>query len=115
MQVVCHCKTCQKNSGSAFSMNVGVPQDSLEVEGSSVHNDEDRRGASGESLCRHYCGSCASQVYSHGAAYGSVAFIKAGTLDDVTWLTPAAHIWCAEKLPWVVIPEGATQFPGNPS
>ena len=28
MQVVCHCETCRKNSGSAFSMNVAVPQDS---------------------------------------------------------------------------------------
>ena len=33
MQVICHCKTCQKNSGSAFSINVAVPQDTLELEG----------------------------------------------------------------------------------
>ena len=61
MQVICHCKTCLKNSGSAL------------------------------------------------------AFIKAGTLDDATWLTPTVHIWGAEKLPWVQIPEGATQVPGNPT
>ena len=45
----------------------------------------------------------------------AIAFIKAGTLDDPSWLAPNLHIWCAEKLPWVGIPEGATQAPANPS
>jgi hypothetical protein len=114
MQVICHCKTCQKNSGSAFSMNVAVPQDSLSLEGSESRRYEDRSGSSGQPFYRHYCGNCGSHVYNHGAAYGSLAFIKAGTLDDATWLAPAAHIWVAEKLPWVQIPEGASQSPGNP-
>jgi hypothetical protein len=114
MQVICHCKTCQKNTGSAFSMNVAVPQDSLMVEGDALRSYDDRSGASGQPFHRHYCGACGSHVYSHGAAYGSVAFIKAGTLDDATWLAPSLHIWCSEKLPWVTIPEGATQAPRNP-
>ena len=114
MQVVCHCKTCQKNSGSAFSMNVAVPQDSLTVEGDTLRSYIDHSGASGQPFQRHYCGICGSHVYSHGAAYGAVAFIKAGTLDDATWLAPSTHIWVAEKLPWVSIPEGTTQYPGNP-
>ena len=115
MQVICHCKTCQKNSGSAFSMNVAVPQDTLELEGDEPRRYEDRSGSSGQPFFRQYCGKCGSHVYSHGAAYGALAFIKAGTLDDATWLTPSVHIWCAEKLPWVQIPEGATQEPGNPT
>jgi hypothetical protein len=114
MQVICHCKTCQKNSGAAFSMNVAVPQDSLKVEGEPLRRYEDHSGASGKAFYRFYCGSCGSHVYSHGPAYGPTAFIKAGTLDDATWLAPSVHIWVAEKLPWVTIPEGATQVPGNP-
>jgi hypothetical protein len=114
MQVVCHCKTCQKNSGSAFSMNVAVPEDSLVVEGDALQCYIDRSGTSGQPFHRRYCGSCGSHLYSHGAAYGAIAFIKAGTLNDATWLTPSTHIWCAEKLPWVSIPEGVDQYPGNP-
>jgi hypothetical protein len=114
MQVVCHCKTCQKNSGSAFSMNVAVPQDSLVVEGEALRGYIDHSGTSGQPFHRHFCGGCGSHVYSHGSAYGAIAFIKAGTLDDATWLAPSVHIWCAEKLPWVSIPEGATQYQGNP-
>ena len=114
MQVVCYCKTCQKNSGSAFSMNVVVPQESLTVEGEALRTYVDRSGASGNPFHRHYCGECGSHVYSHGETYGPIAFIKAGTLDDAAWLAPSVHIWCAEKLPWVAIPEGATQVAGNP-
>jgi putative tryptophan/tyrosine transport system substrate-binding protein len=49
MQVVCHCETCRKNSGSAFSMNVAVPQDRLRIESGSPRRYEDHSGASGKS------------------------------------------------------------------
>ena len=106
MQVVCHCETCRKNSGSAFSMNVAVPQDKLRIESGSPRRYEDYSGASGKPFYRFFCGDCGSHIYSHGAAYGAIAFIKAGTLDDPSWVAPMLHIWCAEKLPWVDIPEG---------
>ena len=48
MQAVCHCKTCQVNSGSAFSLNVAVPLDSLTVTGEGLRTYEDRSGASGQ-------------------------------------------------------------------
>ena len=98
MQVVCHCKTCQKCSGSAFSMNVAVPQGSLITQGNALRIYIDRSGASGLPYHRYFCGNCGSPLFSHGAAYGELAFIKAGTLDDATWLAPAMHVWCAEKL-----------------
>ncbi len=115
LEVVCHCQTCRKNSGSAFSFNIAVPQDSLVVEGDSLRTYEDRSGASGQPFLRNFCEKCGSHVYSYGPAYGAIAFIKAGTLDDASWVNPQLHIWCSEKLPWSVIPEGATQAPRNPS
>jgi hypothetical protein len=115
MQVICHCKTCQKNSGSAYSLNVAVPLDSLSVTGDSLKTYVDGSGASGKPFNRHFCSECGSHLYSDGEAYGPLAFIKAGTLDDAGWLDPPLHIWCAEKLPFVAIPEHATQAPGNPS
>ena len=114
MQAVCHCKTCQVNSGSAFSLNVAVPLDSLTVEGDSLTTYVDRSGASGEAFNRNFCGICGSHLYSSGPAYGELGFIKAGTLDDASWVSPDLHIWCAEKLPWTDIPADATQADGNP-
>ena len=114
MQVICHCKTCQKISGSAYSLNVGVPEESLVLQGDTLSTYEDHSGASGQAFYRKFCSKCGSHVFSHGPAYGTVAFIKAGTLDDPSWIDPTLHIWCDEKLPCVQIPDSATQAPGNP-
>ena len=114
MQLICHCKTCPKNSGSAFSMNVVVPEVSLIVEGDALRCYEDQSGTSGQTFHRYFCGACGSHVYSQGPAYGAIAFIKAGTLDDATSVASSTNIWCVGKLLWVAIPEGATQSLGNP-
>jgi len=114
MQAVCHCKTCQKVTGSAFSLNVAVPDESLNVEGDDLTTYVDHAGASGQPFKRHFCSKCGSHLFSQGPAYGPLAFIKAGTLDDPDWIAPDLHIWCAEKLAWTEIPEGASQAPGNP-
>jgi hypothetical protein len=36
--------------------------------------------------------------------------IKAGTLDDKSWLKPNYHIWTNSAQPWVRIEPGATAF-----
>ena len=68
MQVVCHCETCRKNSGSAFSMNVAVP-------GQAPHRERAVRafpGGAARAARRStgsYLGDCGSHIYSHGPAY----------------------------------------------
>lgn len=112
--MACHCATCQKNTGGAFSLNLALPADSLTMTGETLTTYEDRAGASGKPFYRSFCSRCGSPISSQGDAYSGLVFVKAGTLDDPSWLQPAAHIWCAEKQPWVHIEPGAAQFPGNP-
>jgi hypothetical protein len=114
MVVACHCATCQKNTGSAFSLNVGLPADAVAVTGEALATFEDRSGASGNPFHRSFCSRCGSPISGRGDAYPGVVFIKAGTLDDASWVKPTAHIWCAEKQPWVVLEEGAAQMAGAP-
>ena len=111
--VVCHCATCQKNTGSSYSFNVALPSDAVSVTGDSLASYEDRSGASGTPFYRTFCSRCGSPIAASGEAYAGLTFIKAGTLDDSSWVKPAAHIWCAEKQPWVVIEEGAAQMPAG--
>ncbi len=113
MQAVCHCKTCQKISGSTYSFNVAVPEDSLKVEGD-VAVYEDHSGSSGGPMYRRFCAKCGSSLYGGGPLYGPLLFIKAGTLDDPSWVAPDVHIWTEEKLPWTQIPQGATCAAQNP-
>ena len=111
---VCHCSTCQKNTGSAFSLNIGVPSSSVSVTGKSLATYEDHTGASGKPFFRAFCSRCGSPIYDRGEAYSGITFIKAGTLDDPSWVKPGIHMWCADKQPWVAIEEAAAQVPGSP-
>ncbi len=114
MVAVCHCATCQKNTGSAFSLNIGMPQDSVTINGDALVTYEDRAGSSGNPFYRSFCSRCGSPISGQGEAYAGLIFIKAGTLDDPSWVKPDAHIWCSEKQPWVTIDEGVPQMAGNP-
>lgn len=113
MIVACHCTHCQKQSGSAFSMNIGVPGDSVTVTGESFRTYEDT-GASGQPILRKFCGNCGSPILSDVKAAGGLYFIKAGTLDDTSWVTPSAEIWCDSKASWGALDDGLPEMPGNP-
>jgi len=111
---VCHCTSCQKYTGSSYSLNLGMPADSVTITGESHATYEDHAGASGKPFYRTFCSRCGSPISGRGDAYAGLIFLKAGTLDDPSWVKPGVHIWCAEKQPWVVIEDGVPQMPGNP-
>ncbi len=111
---VCHCANCQKNRGSAFSLNLAMPTDSATITGDSLATYEDRGGASGNPFFGHSARAAVLPISESGKAYSGLTFIKAGTLDDPSWVKPGVHMWCSDKQPWVVIEEGVAQTPRNP-
>jgi hypothetical protein len=113
MVAVCHCTHCQKQSGGAFSVNVAVPKGSLQLTAGKTTVFHDT-GSSGQPVYRHFCSSCGSPIYSDVVATPQLDWLKAGTLDDTSWVRPVANIWCDSAQTWVVYPEGVPRFPQNP-
>lgn len=107
--LVCHCRNCQKQSGSAFSILLVVPKDQLEITGALATYED--RGASGEAVARKFCPRCGSAVISEPASLPGIAAIKAGTLDDITGLAPQVHIWCSSAQPWFKLPSDLPCLP----
>lgn len=99
MQLVCHCKNCQRQAGSLASVIIGVPEAALSYEGE-VKTYADK-GDSGSAVDRQFCGNCGSPLFSIVASAPGMIFIKAGTLDDTSALKPAMHIFTKSKQPWV--------------
>lgn len=100
MQVVCHCTHCQKQSGSAFSTIIGLPQGAVTVtqgEPTSFHDS----GESGKAVERQFCGTCGSPLFSKVEVAPGLVFIKTGSLDDTAFFQPSAHIWTKSKQCWV--------------
>lgn len=105
---VCHCTHCQKTSGSAFSVNVFVPKDGFSLAGPVASYTD--TAASGRTLQRRFCSTCGSSLMSEAEAFPGMLIIKAGTLDDRSWVKPSAHVWASSKQSWCDIPAGATVF-----
>jgi len=108
---VCHCRHCQRQAGSAFSVVAAVPRAGLTASGALVLYQDD--SDSGRPVYRKFCGTCGSPVFTEtadGDAQGMI-FIKAGTLDQTKDLDPTVHFWTSSVQDWVIIPEGGTVLP----
>jgi hypothetical protein len=113
MAAVCHCTHCQKQSGGAFSVNVAIPKGSLQFTAGRTAVFEDK-GSSGLPVYRHFCSSCGSPIFSDVTATPQLDWLKAGTLDDASWVKPVANIWCQSAQGWVAYPEDVPRFAQNP-
>lgn len=105
---VCHCKNCQKQTGTSFSVIVGVPSAALSVKGTLKTFDE--TGSSGKAVHRNFCPDCGSPITSIVEAAPGLSFIKAGTLDDTSWLQPTMEVWCGSAQPWVSLAGDRKRF-----
>ena len=104
----CHCLNCQRQTGSAFVINLLIETDRVELlVGEPQPVDVPRDDGSMQQVYR--CPSCDVAVYSQ---YGSSGFrfVRAGTLDEPRGVTPDVHIFTKSKVDWVVIPESTPAF-----
>jgi hypothetical protein len=113
-QAVCHCTDCQRQTGNPFSVIVGVPRAALEVEGTTLASFATIGDDHGGETRRHFCSACGSPVFSIAAAVPELAFIKAGSLDDGSWLEPAVEVWTRSAQPWSPHFEHAAQLERGP-
>ena len=109
---VCHCRNCQKQGGSAFSIVVAIPKPALSIEGSPKTYAD--RGDSGKVLNRSFCPECGSSLFDEAEAMPNVAMIQAGTLDDASWVKPTMEIFCDSAQPWVQLGGDRRRFPRMP-
>jgi hypothetical protein len=99
-QAVCHCTDCQRQTGNPFSVIVGVPREAFDVEGDTLASFTTTGEDHGGDTERYFCSACGSPVFSIAAAAPQLAFIKAGSLDDASWLEPAIEVWTRSAQPW---------------
>lgn len=106
----CHCKWCQRESGSAFVINALYSAERV------AHLDADpdiiptpSQSGKGQNIAR--CPKCHVAVWSNYPGGGAlVRFVRVGTLDDPHRLAPDAHIYTESKVPWVELPHGVPTY-----
>jgi hypothetical protein len=97
---VCNCDDCQRSSGSAFSVVVPVRSAMVRLEGEPLATFQTTGTDSHEQRARRFCPRCGSQVLSILAEAPEITWLKAGTLDDHSWLSPTMEVWTQSAQPW---------------
>ncbi|MCC7266469.1 MAG: GFA family protein [Caulobacteraceae bacterium] len=94
--VHCHCETCRKAHGSAFSSLMGVPRAAFRW----------TRGEDGLSMfesspgkLRRFCAACGSQVVAERTGQPNI-MLRLGCLDTPITDRPKAHIWRSDAASW---------------
>jgi hypothetical protein len=104
----CHCRQCQRVSGSAFAANAPVRTAYF---GLTSGSDLVSEYESSPGKFRAFCRRCGSPVYSRRDAEPDIRRIRLGTLDSDPERRPVAHSWVSSKAPWYFIGDSLPQYP----
>jgi hypothetical protein len=99
----CHCKECQRQSGSAFAMSMLLKKDSLTVTGRTKQFT--RIADSGNEVTGVFCPACGVRIYHALQSAPDVLALKPGTLDETSWLRPNSFIWMKSAQGWAPVPD----------
>jgi hypothetical protein len=104
----CHCLNCQRQTGSAFVVNLLIEADRVELlAGEPEPVNVPRDDGSVQTIFR--CPACQVALFSLYTHPG-VRFVRAGTLDDPRAVTPDVHIFTRSKVAWVELPASVPAF-----
>jgi hypothetical protein len=104
----CHCKQCQRASGSAFAANAPARTIYFELtSGDELVSEYESSAGKFRSFCRR----CGSPIYSRRDAEPEIRRIRLGTFDSDPQRRPLSHFWVSSKVPWYSIEDSLPQYP----
>ena len=110
----CHCKDCQRFSGTTHSISMMVKATDVEmIKGELVSFD--KAADSGRVVRMHGCIDCGTKVWNEPLSSPGTLNIKPGTLDDMSWAKPVGHIWTDSAVAWDIIDESGPVFGSQPA
>jgi hypothetical protein len=109
----CFCTSCQKRTGSAFSMGLIVPADALDVSGELTA--WSRTSDKGHTNTRYSCADCGNIIYGIDDTGMNLAKLQAGLLEDTCDIEPEVYLFGRSKQRWVNLPAKARPFDTQPA
>ena len=98
MTAQCHCKDCQRMTGSGHASNAFFTQDSVTVTGET--NSFTVKTDSGNDSTRHFCPTCSSRVYGTNSGRAGMMVVPVGILEDRSWFKPMMIAYCRNRDDW---------------
>jgi hypothetical protein len=106
----CHCRDCQRLTGSAFVTNIWIETKFVEA-GSASPKSFKLTAGSGKQHEVFFCDRCGTYLWSkYYASPGDTLLVRVGTLDHPEAIQPDVHIFTRSKLPWLDLPKDVPAF-----
>ena len=109
----CHCRDCQKVTGSGKATIVMFPEDAVAIEG--TFKQYSCLGSDGSHVNRGFCPRCGSQMFTHVDEIPGMLFIKAGTMEDSSWVQVALNCWESTASVWSPADDSVPGVARNPA
>jgi hypothetical protein len=109
----CHCRDCQRASGSAFGAFLVVPADGFRV----THGEPKffrKLSDGGDPMLRGFCTECGSPVLLREEHRPKLEFIHVASLDDPSWYRPTMDIFTSSAQPWDLMNPELDKHPRMP-
>ncbi|MEM1288327.1 MAG: GFA family protein [Pseudomonadota bacterium] len=113
----CHCADCRKVTGARYATNVFVKVDDLKVTAGKTATFR-HLADSGNTMTKEYCPECGSQLFNSSSGRAALKVVRAGSIDDPSFVKPRANIFAANALPGAAGGDGIPTFdrmPPDPS
>jgi len=94
----CHCRDCQRASGSAYAAILAAPKAAVQLRGELHYHGI--VGGSGKLIQRGFCPTCGSQVTMKLELLPDVLGLQAASLDDPSIYRPAMDVFTSSAQPW---------------
>jgi hypothetical protein len=108
----CHCKDCQKATGSGKATIIMVPTEALALAGDLKSYTV--TGVDGAHVTRCFCPDCGSPLTSYLEELPALRFVKAGSLEDSSWVSVASSFWGCTAPAWSPVDSSCPVLDKNP-
>jgi hypothetical protein len=94
----CHCKDCQRASGTGHMSLARFRQQDVKLHGATVSYAS--KADSGNVNTRHFCPVCGSRLFGENSAHPGILNISVGCLDDNEWFSPQRVVYAKDRPSW---------------
>lgn len=101
---ICHCRWCQRRTGTAFGTEVVFREDQVELNGSALSRHRHVSDQSGRWLEVRFCSVCGTNLGFTLEAAPGISTVPAGAFDDPTWISQESvqfcHVFTRSRRAW---------------
>ena len=110
---ICHCRDCQRASGSAYCAVMYLPRNGLTISGTAQYFTV--AAESGNQVSRGFCSDCGSPLFILADLVPELQGVWASSLDDPAAFNPSVQVWCASAQSWGTLHPGLPRIAKAPT